>query len=47
MIQSSYKYYKLIFLKSWNEWAEGNILEPSLKYGKDFLEIMKSKLTDN
>jgi hypothetical protein len=28
------------FLKSWNEWAEGNHLEPDLKYGKDYLRVV-------
>ena len=31
----------LVFIKSWNEWAEGNVLEPSLKYGNGFLEAHK------
>lgn len=32
----------IIFLKSWNEWGEGNYVEPDIKYGKGYLEeIMK------
>lgn len=31
----------LCFLKSWNEWGEGNYVEPDLKYGKGFLEVIK------
>src|SRR5205085_736133 len=31
---------RLLFLKSWNEWAEGNHLEPDLKFGTEFLEII-------
>lgn len=30
-----------IFIKSWNEWAEGNYLEPDEKYGRDWLEVVK------
>ncbi|WP_125722340.1 glycosyltransferase WbsX family protein [Flavobacterium ustbae] len=35
---------KVIFLKSWNEWAEGNHMEPDLKYGKKYLEALKEVL---
>jgi len=34
----------LIFIKSWNEWAEGNYLEPSIRHGKKFLEVVKEEL---
>lgn len=27
----------LVFLKAWNEWGEGNYLEPDLKFGKRFI----------
>ena len=36
--------YKLVFLVSWNEWAEGNYIEPDLKYGKEFLNALKEVL---
>ncbi|WP_291047306.1 glycoside hydrolase family 99-like domain-containing protein [Empedobacter sp. UBA1574] len=35
----SKKQNKIIFVKSWNEWAEGNYLEPDIKFGKKFLEV--------
>lgn len=35
---------KLIFIKSWNEWAEGNYLEPDKKWGKSYLEVIKKIL---
>ncbi|MDR2690973.1 MAG: glycoside hydrolase family 99-like domain-containing protein [Dysgonamonadaceae bacterium] len=36
--------HQLIFLKSWNEWAEGNYMEPDLKYGKGYLNALKKAL---
>jgi len=30
----------IIFLKSWNEWGEGNYLEPDIKYGKEYIKIL-------
>ncbi len=35
---------KLILLKSWNEWAEGNHLEPDLENGLGYLEIIRQEL---
>ena len=35
---------KLIFLKSWNEWAEGNYVEPDLKFGLGYINKLKKFL---
>jgi lipopolysaccharide biosynthesis protein len=37
---------KIVFIQSWNEWAEGNYLEPDLKYGDSFLKVIKEVLAD-
>ncbi len=34
----------IIFLRSWNEWAEGNYIEPDLKFGHQFLEKLKQNV---
>lgn len=31
---------QICFLKSWNEWGEGNYMEPDLKFGKRYIEIL-------
>jgi lipopolysaccharide biosynthesis protein len=36
--------HRLIFIKSWNEWAEGNHLEPDLKFGRQYLEILREEM---
>ena len=35
---------RFIFIKSWNEWAEGNHLEPDLKYGLSYLNVIDEEL---
>ena len=36
----------LVFLKAWNEWGEGNYLEPDLKYGKGFIEATRKAINN-
>ena len=35
---------KIAFLKSWNEWGEGNYMEPDLKNGKNYIKILSDAL---
>ena len=37
----------LFFINAWNEWAEGNHLEPDLKWGTKYLDATKEAISDN
>jgi lipopolysaccharide biosynthesis protein len=34
----------VVFIKSWNEWGEGNYMEPDLQYGTGYLQELKRAL---
>jgi len=38
---------QLVFLKSWNEWGEGNYMEPCLRYGHGYLNALKKALEES
>ena len=38
---------RIVFIKSWNEWAEGNYIEPDRKYGRKYLEVIKELIDSN
>ena len=35
---------RIVFAKAWNEWAEGNHLEPDMRYGHGFLQVVKDEI---
>lgn len=37
---------RLLWVKSWNEWAEGNHLEPDLTFGRGWLEALRDGIRD-
>ncbi len=43
MIKDKPEERRIAFVKSWNEWGEGNHLEPDLKFGKEYLKVLKSE----
>jgi len=36
--------HRIVMIKSWNEWAEGNYLEPDTRFGLQYLEVVKRVL---
>ena len=38
---------KIIMLKSWNEWGEGNYMEPDLKFGHGFIDALRKAMKVN
>lgn len=37
---------KLLFVKSWNEWGEGNYMEPDEQYGRGYIHALKKALEE-
>ena len=38
---------RMVFVKSWNEWAEGNYLEPDAEWGRGYLEAVREVVRQN
>lgn len=39
--------HRIAFIKSWNEWAEGNYMEPDKKFGIKYLEVLGKNIIEN
>jgi lipopolysaccharide biosynthesis protein len=44
LVQSRPTNERLVFIKSWNEWAEGNYLEPDEKFGHEYLKVVREEV---
>ena len=44
LVKTKQEEHKILFLMSWNEWAEGNYVEPDLRYGHGYLNVLREKL---
>lgn len=38
--------HRIVFIKSWNEWGEGNYMEPDLKFGKGYIRALRDVLDE-
>ncbi|MBQ2189411.1 MAG: glycoside hydrolase family 99-like domain-containing protein, partial [Paludibacteraceae bacterium] len=34
---------QLVMLKSWNEWGEGNYIEPDKRWGQQYLDVLREQ----
>lgn len=42
IIKNKEKEHQILFLKSWNEWGEGNYVEPDIQWGHGFLDAIRN-----
>lgn len=47
ILDSREKNDQLLFIKSWNEWGEGNYLEPDQKFGSGYLDATRAAFVDD
>lgn len=38
---------QVVFLKSWNEWGEGNYMEPDLKFGHGYINALREAIEES
>lgn len=46
IIKHKQEEHRVIFLKSWNEWAEGNYMEPDIKFGHGYLNALRKVIVE-
>ena len=45
MIKDKQPEHRILFLRSWNEWGEGNYIEPDAEFGRQYLDVLKDCLS--
>ena len=46
LVQRKQPEHQIVFLKSWNEWGEGNFMEPDLEFGNKKLLVLKEAIDE-
>ena len=46
MVSDKLPKYRILVVKSWNEWGEGNYMEPDLEYGMGYIKSLKEALDE-
>jgi len=44
LVKSKQEEHRIVFLKSWNEWGEGNYMEPDRQYGNGYIEALRGAI---
>lgn len=44
IIQNKSEEHQILFLKAWNEWGEGNYVEPDLKFGHGYIQAIRNAI---
>lgn len=47
LIKDKQEEHQILFLKAWNEWGEGNYVEPDQKYGHGWLQAIRNAIDKN
>lgn len=46
MIKNKQDIHQIVFIKSWNEWGEGNYMEPDIHHGKGYIKALKEAIDE-
>lgn len=44
VVNNKNKEHQIVFLKSWNEWGEGNFMEPDMEFGLEKIEVLRREI---